>query len=194
MNKVFLVELCYFPLFHSHLSYSEGSVYKGGRVCGGFFQVNASYFEPVQVIQTFIMFQRLCLTLFCATSVVGVPNAVAKRQSGTSVVNLGNNTGTPQHLASGVLYGIPDTANQIPDHFYTDMGFNYARAGGAQIPAPGRGWIWGLTEYKVCQRITVSNSQYALTNGLLLLEPLCICIVQLQDHEEIQRQLHFPDS
>ena len=108
------------------------------------------------------MFQSLCLALLCATSVVGMPNAVAKRQSGTSVVNLGNNTGTPQHLASGVLYGIPDTANQIPDHFYTDMGFNYARAGGAQIPAPGRGWIWGLTEYKVCQRITISNSQYAL--------------------------------
>lgn len=53
----------------------------------------------------------------------------------------------PQHLASGFLYGISDTPDQIPDHFYTDMGFNYARAGGSQIPA--RGWIWGLEEYKV---------------------------------------------
>lgn len=31
-----------------------------------------------------------------------------------------------------------------------DIGYNYERAGGAQIPSPGRGWIWGLTEYKVC--------------------------------------------
>ena len=74
---------------------------------------------------------------------------LAKRVLGTSTVNLNNNTGTPNHLASGVLYGIPDTPNQIPDVFYTDMGFNYARAGGAQVPAPGRGWIWGLSEYKV---------------------------------------------
>jgi hypothetical protein len=95
------------------------------------------------------MLQTLYLAFLCATSVLGVPNALVKRQSGTSVVNLSNNTGIPQHLASGVLYGIPDTPNQIPDHFYTDMGFNYARAGGAQIPAPGRGWIWGFTEYQV---------------------------------------------
>lgn len=67
-----------------------------------------------------------------------------------SVVNLGNNTGAPNHLGSGVLYGIPDQENQIPDHFYSDMGFNYCRGGGAQVPAPGRGWIWGLEEYKVC--------------------------------------------
>lgn len=33
--------------------------------------------------------------------------------------------------------------------FYTNIGYKYERAGGAQIPAPGRGWIWGLTEYKV---------------------------------------------
>lgn len=33
--------------------------------------------------------------------------------------------------------------------FYSEIGYNYERAGGAQIPAPGRGWIWGLTEYEV---------------------------------------------
>ena len=84
---------------------------------------------------------------------VAAANPLASRQVlGTSTVNLGNNTGTPAHLASGFIYGIPDTQNQIPDQFYTDMGFNYARAGGAQVPAPGRGWIWGLTEYKVCNQ------------------------------------------
>jgi hypothetical protein len=68
---------------------------------------------------------------------------------GTAVVNLANDTGTPSHLASGFIYGIPDTPDQIPDHFYTDIGFNYGRGGGAQVAAPGRGWIWGLDEYKV---------------------------------------------
>lgn len=70
-----------------------------------------------------------------------------KRATDTAVVSLANNTGKPSHYASGVLYGIPDTQNQIPDHFYTDIGFNYARAGGAQVASPGRGWIWN--EYPV---------------------------------------------
>jgi hypothetical protein len=69
---------------------------------------------------------------------------------------LGNNTGSPQHLASGFIYGITDTPNQIPDHFYTNIGFNYARAGGAQVPAPGRGWIWGLSEYKVRRYMSIT--------------------------------------
>jgi hypothetical protein len=109
------------------------------------------------MIRVFMMLRSLlALALLTATLVVGTPNGLTKRQSGTSTVNLNNNTGTPKHLASGILYGIPDTANQIPDHFYTDMGFNYARAGGAQVPAPGRGWIWGLTEYKV-RIVRISN-------------------------------------
>ena len=28
------------------------------------------------------------------------------------------------------------------------MGFRYGRAGGAQLGAPARGWIWGLSEYQ----------------------------------------------
>lgn len=95
------------------------------------------------------------LTFVLASAAVANP-LETRQVSGTSTVNLANNTGNPSHLASGFIYGIPDTANQIPDHFYTDIGFNYARAGGAQIPAPGRGWIWGLTEYKVRMR-EISN-------------------------------------
>jgi hypothetical protein len=88
-------------------------------------------------------------TLLALLPALADANPLVSRQvSGTSTVNLNNNTGTPKHLASGILYGIPDTLNQIPDHFYTDIGFNYARAGGAQVAAPGRGWIWGLSEYK----------------------------------------------
>jgi hypothetical protein len=91
---------------------------------------------------------RALLSLLCAAFVAASP--LEPRDTITSTVNLGNNTGSPEHLASGFIYGLPDTQNQIPDHFYTDIGFNYARAGGAQVPAPGRGWIWGLAEYKVC--------------------------------------------
>ena len=78
------------------------------------------------------------------------PVDVRPRDGTTAVVNLANNTGATNHLASGLLYGVPDTPNQIPSTFYTGMGFNYLRAGGAQVPSPGRGWIWGLTEYQVC--------------------------------------------
>ena len=83
---------------------------------------------------------------------------VAKRQArlGTATVSLSQPSGTPAHLASGFIYGIPDNgkdlSTQIPDHFYTDIKFNYCRAGGAQLPAPSRGWIWGLEEYKACFR------------------------------------------
>jgi hypothetical protein len=80
------------------------------------------------------MYALLCL--LAAASVVA--NPLAKRVSGTSIVNLSNNTGYAGQLASGFIYGIPDSPNQILDHFYTEMGFNYARAGGAQVPAPGK--------------------------------------------------------
>lgn len=97
-------------------------------------------------IQDIAMHALLTAVLAAAVSA----NRLAERQvSGTSTVNLSNNTGSISHRASGFIYGIPDTPDQIPDSFYSDMGFNYARAGGAQVPAPGRGWIWGLTEYKV---------------------------------------------
>lgn len=99
------------------------------------------------------------LTIFLAFSVVAAatvpntspnPGAVLEKRnsvSGTAVVYLGANTGNPQHLASGFIYGIPDTAGQIPDHFYTDIGFNFGRAGGAQTPATG--WLGGVDQYVV---------------------------------------------
>lgn len=88
---------------------------------------------------------RTCLGLLAVTAAVA--NPLEHRQSTTTaVVNFGNNTGTPQHLASGTLYGLPDATTQIPSSFFTDMGWNYERAGGAQTP--GKGWIWGLAAYK----------------------------------------------
>jgi len=101
-------------------------------------------------------------------------NPLLNRQvSGTSSVNLGNNTGTPAHLASGFIYGIPDAANQIPSSFYTNMGFNYARAGGAQVAAPGRGWIWGLSEYKASNFL--SNFKVNILTAVA--GQICLCLI-----------------
>ncbi|KAK0385958.1 hypothetical protein NLU13_7133 [Sarocladium strictum] len=79
-------------------------------------------------------------------------NTISARQgsSNTATVDLSVQRGSPQHLASGFIYGIPDdgfdeSATQIPSHFYSDIGFNYARAGGAQMSAGG--WIDGTTAY-----------------------------------------------
>ncbi|KAJ7601849.1 glycoside hydrolase family 39 protein [Mycena polygramma] len=59
-----------------------------------------------------------------------------------TTVDLSVNWGTPVHRASGVLYGVPNTKNQIPSSFYTGMGFNYLSAGGAQFTG-ATGWIFG---------------------------------------------------
>ncbi|KAH8799817.1 glycoside hydrolase superfamily [Xylogone sp. PMI_703] len=104
----------------------------------------------------------MLLPLHLLLATVAVASPIEKRSvAGTAVVHLGNNTGVPQHLASGFIYGIPDTPNQIPDHFYTDIDFKYARAGGAQVLAPGRGWIWGFTEYKNRFASALSNYKTA---------------------------------
>ncbi|KAK5988436.1 hypothetical protein PT974_12591 [Cladobotryum mycophilum] len=71
---------------------------------------------------------------------------VPQQSSQTAAVNLSQLQGEPQHFASGFLYGIPDTPNQIPAHFYSDIGFNYGRAGGAQLPA--KGYMHGVEEYR----------------------------------------------
>ncbi|KAF2481040.1 glycoside hydrolase superfamily [Neohortaea acidophila] len=77
-------------------------------------------------------------------------NPLARRQtsSTTATVNLADQIGTPEHLAAGFLYGIPDTANQVPSYFYTQMGFQGTRAGGSQLPAPARGWVYGENEFQ----------------------------------------------
>ena len=108
--------------------------------------------------------------LLCSLAVSAHP-LEGRADTVTANVNFSNITGTPKHLASGILYGVPDQQNQIPSSFYTGMGFNYLRAGGAQVGAPGRGWIWGMNEYKVC----LSSQDYKR----LMEEPFRICLVEL---------------
>ncbi|VUC22509.1 unnamed protein product [Clonostachys rosea] len=85
-----------------------------------------------------------------------VPEAVA-------VVDLAVNKGQPQHLVSGVIYGIPDDTDQIPDKFYTEAGLHWFRAGGAQMGAPNRGWSWSEMEQR--WESTLSNYRTARKYG-----------------------------
>lgn len=64
--------------------------------------------------------------------VAASPTALVKPRDdeATAVVNFAVTRGESKRLASGFIYGIPDTPNQIPDQWYTDFGFNYGRAGG----------------------------------------------------------------
>lgn len=86
-----------------------------------------------------------CLGLLAAAASA---NPLERRASTvTAIVNFGNNTGTPQHLASGTLYGLPNAISQIPSSFFTNIGWNYERAGGAQTSG-NTGWLGGLASYE----------------------------------------------
>ncbi|TLD23120.1 hypothetical protein PspLS_07623 [Pyricularia sp. CBS 133598] len=58
-----------------------------------------------------------------------------------AIIDVDVRRGAACQLASGIIYGIPETPGQIPDHFYTDIKLKYFRAGGAQLLDVGRrGW------------------------------------------------------
>ncbi|KAF9876517.1 hypothetical protein CkaCkLH20_05925 [Colletotrichum karsti] len=99
--------------------------------------------------------------LSLVATLVGLANGAAleRRWSPDAVatVDLAMNRGAPQHLASGIIYGIPDVPDQIPDHFYTDIGLHWFRAGGGQMTAPNRGWSWGEAEMERRWDSTLSN-------------------------------------
>jgi hypothetical protein len=72
--------------------------------------------------------------------------------SGPSI-DLKKKLGTSRHLASGILYGLPDDIHQIPFDLLEGFGFNYNRGAGAQV---GHGWVWGKDQYNV-SRDTLSS-------------------------------------
>lgn len=84
------------------------------------------------------------LALLASSSIVlGSP---VKRQDGPAIVDFSQNTGAPKHLASGILYGLPDDQNQIPRELLEGFGFNYCRAAGAQV---GNGWSVSRDAFQV---------------------------------------------
>lgn len=81
-----------------------------------------------------ILFQAV--QFLAATALAAAATTTLSRRqssSNTAVVDLSTNRGEPKHLAAGFIYGIPDNENQIPDHWFTNMGFEYNRGGGAQM-------------------------------------------------------------
>ncbi|RFN54063.1 glycoside hydrolase family 39 protein [Fusarium flagelliforme] len=97
----------------------------------------------------------------------GLPDEQAKAKGpavGVATVDMSITTGPPKHLASGILYGIPDKPDQIPDHFYKDIGFNYGRGGGSQLPNT-KGYAVSFEDYKARFNSGLSNYITARKHG-----------------------------
>lgn len=94
-----------------------------------------------------------------------IASLLESRQSDrTAVVDLAITKGPALQLASGIIYGTPDTLNQIPDALYTGPKLKYFRAGGAQLFGAGqRGWHWN--EYKPRFQSTLNNYKTARKYG-----------------------------
>ena len=109
---------------------------------------------------------RVASILSCATLVAGavIPGGgrvdergasgtIEKRASGTATVDLAVTQGTPQSLGDGFIYGFPDNADgsantAIPSNLRAGSGFNYCRAGGAQLPSPSLGYASGQLQVR----------------------------------------------
>lgn len=101
----------------------------------------------------------------------GLPDEQAKVKSpavGVAKVDLTVTTGPPRHLASGILYGIPDKPEQIPDRFYKEIGFNYGRGGGSQLPNT-KGYAVSQEDYKVRYPALTYNTYTDMKTGPLRL-------------------------
>ncbi|KAJ5285862.1 hypothetical protein N7524_001168 [Penicillium chrysogenum] len=106
----------------------------------------------------------LCALGTASALVISERGVETRDVSGTAHVYLKESNGPSQHYASGYIYGIPDTPNQIPDHFYSDIAFQYTRAGGAQTPE-SKGWIGGQDDYTFRWESTLSNYRTARQQG-----------------------------
>ncbi|KAJ4418352.1 hypothetical protein N0V82_005633 [Gnomoniopsis sp. IMI 355080] len=102
-----------------------------------------------------------CLCLLASVTVA--LTTPQRRDTVTAVVNFGDNTGSPAHLASGTLYGLPDDTTQIPSTFFSDICWNYERAGGAQDPG-NTGWIGGLASYEARFATVLDNYETTRAN------------------------------
>lgn len=60
--------------------------------------------------------------LLCSAFVTGTLATTA------ATVDFANNTGSPKHLASGTLYGLPDDENQIPVNSLCGYGTLFAKS------------------------------------------------------------------
>lgn len=59
--------------------------------------------------------------------------------------------------SSTLVSGSTSLQSSVLMYSYTDVGLQYGRAGGAQLPAPNRGWNWGKSEYPGRFAATLAN-------------------------------------
>jgi len=93
------------------------------------------------------MLNLAALALLSLANLVLASSIAQRSVSGTAVVSFNERKGTPQNLASGILYGIPHNGSQIPSEYFTGINFKYQRAGGTHVD--GGGWLGSLEGYKV---------------------------------------------
>lgn len=103
-----------------------------------------------------------CIALVHAASGAAIPSdsleeratpTIEKRSSGTATVNLASTIGSPQGLGAGFIYGFPDNSDgsantAIPSSLRDGSGFNYCRAGGAQLTSPSLGYAKGQLQVR----------------------------------------------
>lgn len=80
--------------------------------------------------------------LVAALAVTTLSAAPASAADESVTVNFAVSGGAPQYLGSGFIYGMTENGSLPQDHFFTDIKWNYMRAGGAQLDNPG-GWVGG---------------------------------------------------
>ncbi|KAF4462673.1 glycoside hydrolase [Fusarium albosuccineum] len=99
------------------------------------------------------------LTGSLSVSTAELVSILKRDAAGTATVYLNEPSGKPQNLASGFIYGLPDdpdgSANsEIPESYIKGIGFNYCRAGGAQLK-DSLGWV--ANQYEGRWNSTLSN-------------------------------------
>ncbi|KAJ9142402.1 Beta-xylosidase [Pleurostoma richardsiae] len=109
------------------------------------------------------MLNLAALALLSLANLVLASSIAQRSVSGTAVVSFNERKGTPQNLASGILYGIPHNGSQIPSEYFTGINFKYQRAGGTHVD--GGGWLGSLEGYKSRIDSTLANYQTTLHYG-----------------------------
>lgn len=118
---------------------------------------------------------------------------VNPRQDSTVVtVDLSSDRGGPNHYASGVLLGIPDSEwsgmddDQIPDRFYEDISFRYQRSGGSQLPQGA--WVTGMDGYNARLRSAKSDYEKARSFGA----PFILMPHDMWGTDSVTNATHWP--
>ncbi|KAJ1025106.1 hypothetical protein NDA16_002613 [Ustilago loliicola] len=81
---------------------------------------------------------------------------LVERATDTTTVHLDQCSGTPQHYASGVLYGVSGTGTP-PQTYLQQVGVNYISAGGAQSATSG--WGASVDAYKARFQTVVQDAK-----------------------------------